>query len=94
MAMSMNIAASAIQGSGCGQNQSRGCRNRHVQHPHESSRCPQASGNQVQAPDRNGFVDLLSSPMQALGLKGGNQNDRQYDTYLQANQAGNLLKGF
>jgi hypothetical protein len=31
--------------------------------------------------------------MQALGVKGGNQNDRQYDNYLQANQAGNLLKG-
>ena len=46
------------------------------------------------APERNKFLDFLSAPLQATGLKGGNQNDKQYDKYLQANHAGNALKGY
>ena len=83
--MNMNISASMGTGPSC-----------HPPHRrHHHNHCGGGGGdiNAPQAPDRNGFLDLLSSPFQALGLKGGNQNDKEYDKYLQANQAGNMLKG-
>lgn len=43
-------------------------------------------------PERNQFLDFLTAPLEMLG-KGGNQNDKEYDKYLAANHAGNLLKG-
>lgn len=44
-------------------------------------------------PDRNPFLDFLTAPLQALGKSGGNNNDREYDKYMAANQGCNLLKG-
>lgn len=82
----LNVATSISVGGGC-----------HTRRPHCHERphghCHGGDVNAPEKPDRNGFLDLLSAPFQALGLKGGNQNDKQYDKYLQANQAGNLLKG-
>ncbi|MFN8612944.1 MAG: hypothetical protein U0931_35725 [Vulcanimicrobiota bacterium] len=49
-------------------------------------------GRGPEKPERNEFLDFLTAPLQMLG-KGGNQNDKEYDKYLAANQAGNLLKG-
>lgn len=84
--MCLNLAASINVGGGC-----HGGGHHHIM-PHRDH-CHGGDVNAPDKPDRNGFLDLLSAPFQALGLKGGNQNDKQYDKYLQANQAGNLLKG-
>jgi len=59
---------------------------------HHHHHCHEKDG--PEKPDRNPFLDFLTAPLQATGLKGGNQNDKQYDKYLQANEAGNALKGF
>ena len=86
--MSLNVATSISVGAGCPPHRPCGPSHEHGHHCHS-----QDDANSPEAPKRNGFLDLLSAPFQALGLKGGNQNDKQYDKYLQANQAGNLLKG-
>lgn len=52
------------------------------------------SGGGPEKPDRNPFLDLLTAPLQAVGLMNGNQNDREYNQYAQANAFGNALKGF
>jgi hypothetical protein len=77
-------AGHAHRGERCG-----GPREVHHHH-HHGSGCDDDKG--PQPPKRNGFLDFLSAPLQAIG-KGGNQNDKQYDKYLQAHHAGNALKG-
>lgn len=84
----LNVATSISVGGGCHSHKPHCHERPHGGHCHKGG---PADG--PEKPDRNGFLDLLSAPFQALGLKGGNQNDKQYDKYLQANQAGNLLKG-
>ena len=54
----------------------------------------QGGPGRPEAPERNKFLDFATAPLQALGIKGGNQNDRNYDRYLQATQAGNAMKGY
>ena len=87
--MSFNVATSISIGGGhgCRPHREHGC------HPHGGHGHCGGDINAPEAPHRNGFLDLFSAPFQALGLKGGNQNDKEYDKYLQANQAGNQLKG-
>jgi hypothetical protein len=61
--------------------------------PHHHHRNDGCRGNdRPEKPDRNPFLDFLTAPLQALG-KGGNQNDKEYDKYMAANQGCNLLKG-
>ena len=78
-----NIAIAINQGGG----QTGG-----VQHSH-GHKCKEQSGG-PEKPDRNPFLDFLTAPLQATGKMGGNQNDKEYNKYAHANEAGNCLKGF
>ena len=49
--------------------------------------------NKTDKPERNKFLDFLTAPLQAIGKMGGNNNDKEYSKYAQANSVGNLLKG-
>ena len=90
MANGLNLAVAISGGGQAYQGGQPGAVHHHHHHHHDND-CD--SDNKPEKPERNKFLDFLSAPLQAIGLKGGNQNDKQYDKYLQANQAGNLLKG-
>lgn len=85
--MAMNMAVSINMG---GSAQAGGCAPYERPHHHHHHHCEGGEG--PEKPDRNPFLDFLTAPLQALG-KGGNQNDKEYDKYLAANQGCNLLKG-
>lgn len=89
--MAMNLALSINVG---GANQAGGCYGGYGEQPihrhHHHHHCEGGGG--PEKPDRNPFLDFLTAPLQALG-KGGNQNDKEYDKYMAANQGCNLLKG-
>ena len=84
--MAINLAIAINQGGGNVSECGGGGRS------HGHSHCHEKDG--PEKPDRNPFLDFLTAPLQATGLKGGNQNDKQYDKYAQAHEAGNCLKGF
>lgn len=82
LALAINIGGPQAQ-AGCRPHEERG-------HHHHHNHCHRGDG--PEKPDRNPFLDFLTAPLQALG-KGGNQNDKEYDKYMAANQGCNLLKG-
>lgn len=79
-----NIAVSIHSGSA--RSECSGTRTRHQHHQNRGKEGPEK-------PDRNPFLDFLTAPLQMMG-KGGNQNDKEYDKYSHAVEAGNALKGF
>lgn len=66
-----------------GSNSGRVCHGK--PHPHKEG---------PEKPDRNPFLDFLTAPLQATGKMDRNQNDKEYDKYRHANEAGHALKGF